>query len=125
MLSRLAVHYYRADFKPEHAASLIRDLLEDLSEFALSDVEMAIRVYRMDPKSKFFPTSGQLRALAMQARQDHTEAKRGPIKPVLGESRPLMWWTKPKKLWKDHWREDEISFDYRETYRLRKAKGLT
>lgn len=104
----LAVHYYRPDFSEGQARVLIRDMLEDLAEFSVPDVEAAVKAYRRDANSKFFPTSGQLRKLAREARAETRDMTRHKINFEFGDSRPLMWWCQSKALWKKHWREDEI-----------------
>jgi hypothetical protein len=128
LLSRLAVHFYRPDFTENQAKSLILDMVEDLGEFAVCDVETAIREYRRDPEARFFPRSGELCKRCYQARYEreqadkraattpeppgehHPVAQRGP---EFGEFRPLMWWGLPKALWKPHWRDEEIPDEWR------------
>ena len=63
LLAKLAVHYYRPDFTPAAAQSLIADMVDDLASFGISDVERAIKEYRTNPENRFFPNSGQLIAI--------------------------------------------------------------
>lgn len=112
MLARLAAHYYRPDFTEGQARSLIGDYCHDLQEFEVADVLEAVRLYRRDPASKFFPPVGTLRKLAVLSAKDRRERfeaeQRGPLKPECGDSRPNMWWCQRRALWKPHWRESEI-----------------
>lgn len=123
LLLRLSVHYYRADFGEAQAKSIIRDLVSDLVEFAVIDVEDAIRAYRRDAKSRFFPTSGQLRELAALARKDRAAAtQRSALTPEFGEGRPIMWWLQPRRLWGRQWRENEIPAEHRAAFDKAKAR---
>lgn len=117
LLSKLAVHYYQADFTVEIARSRIKDMVGDLMEFAVTEIEKAVETYRRMPfpagKFKPFPDSGMLRKLAADERGHKAELeKRGPgrIVPQFGESRPLMWWLQDRSLWRAHWREAEAPF---------------
>lgn len=117
MLSKLAVHFYQADFTEGMAISRIKDMVGDLAEFAIPDIEKAIENYRRMPfppgKFKPFPDSGTLRQLASVERSHKAELeKRGPgrIQPQFGESRPNMWWLQDRRLWRSHWREQEAPF---------------
>lgn len=117
-LSKLAVHYYRPDFTEGQAKVLITDMVNDLSDYRFDEIEIAARDYRKDAENKFFPRSGQLINLVTAERRERRLAreagrKRGPSGPDLraypdGLSRPLMWWMKPRKLWKPSWREAEV-----------------
>lgn len=124
-LMSLSVHYYRPDFTEGQARVLIRDMLEDLAEFTPEQVDAAIRSYRRDPKSKFFPTSGQLIEKATQARKEQVEADKAARSrkaiPEFGDSRPLMWWTQAPYLWKPHWKEADIPAEWRDSFRRRLA----
>jgi hypothetical protein len=60
LLGKLAVHYWRPDFTPGQARQLYADYVDDLREYALSDINDAMVKYRRNAESKFFPTSGQL-----------------------------------------------------------------
>ena len=113
LLSKLAVHYYQADFTELMAKSRIRDMVGDLIEFAIPDVEKAIEGYRRMPfppgKFKPFPDSGTLRKLASDERKHREDlAKSPPISPQFRESRPIMWWAKPKAHWRESWKEGEV-----------------
>jgi hypothetical protein len=122
-LMGLSVHYYRPDFTEGQARVLIRDMLEDLGEFTASQVNNAIRSYRQDPKSKYFPTSGQLRELASGARREERLAcDTKPVRLEFGDSRPLKWWCQSQKMWQRHWREDEIPQEHKAQYFAIKAK---
>lgn len=61
-LMKLAAHYHRPDFGPAAAASVVEDMLLDLSEFSTAEVERACMQWRTSPE-RFFPTSGQLIAV--------------------------------------------------------------
>jgi hypothetical protein len=128
MLMRLASHYYRPDFTPAQAAARMDDMVRDLEEFYSCDVDAAITNYRRDAKSKGFPTSGVLRQLARDARFMREQPERAAssgnqrVKFEFGDSRPQMWWTQNRILWKPHWREDEIPAEWRENYFTIKAK---
>lgn len=112
LLGRLAVHYYRPDFTPAAAKSMVEDMADDLGEFTLAEIEVAIRAYRLDASERFFPRSANLRELVLAERSARRESATGAeCKIQFGESRPLMWWTKPKTLWARHWREGEIPAD--------------
>lgn len=60
LLGKLALHYWRPDFSPGQARQLYADYLDDLREYAISDISDAITKYRRAEDSKFFPTPGQL-----------------------------------------------------------------
>lgn len=111
LLTRLAVHYYRPDFTEGQAKSLIRDMVEDLSAYGVSEIDQAIKDYRRNGLNRFFPTSGQLLAPILERRKElHQDAKISS-KPLPNESRPLMWWMLPRKLWKQNWREADAPDD--------------
>jgi hypothetical protein len=115
-LAQLAVHYYRPDFSELQVKFLIGDMVGDLSEFSVPDVEIAITAYRRDPNSKFFPTSGQLRKLASDARKDRLEAaSHRSTRSEFGDSRPILWWTLPRTLWNPAWRAEDVPADHRAT----------
>lgn len=121
LLTRLAVHYYRPDFTEGQAKMLIRDMVEDLAEFSVSEVDWSIKEYRRDPGNRYFPTSGQLRAPILEARREARQASRISDKPM-AESRPLMWWYQARRLWKPHWREADIPSFARAAYDAWKDK---
>lgn len=86
-------------------------MVDDLVEFAVSDVETAIRLYRQDPKSKYFPSPGVLRKLAGDERRERnkaTKSRKLRTEWVEGTSRPIRWWGLPRTLWKQEWRETEV-----------------
>lgn len=62
MLMQLALMYWRPDFNPGQQKQLLVMYLEDLRPYAISAIHEAIRLYRTDKDSKFFPASGQLLA---------------------------------------------------------------
>lgn len=118
LLSRLAIHYYRPDFTEAHARLLVEDYVQDLAEFAICDVEAAIRDYRQQPtkgKAKYFPDSSQLRDLA-SANAKHREEMARPVRKPMHEGRPTGWYLRKRETWEPHWREDEIPQFYREHY---------
>lgn len=129
LLSKLAVHYYRPDFTEAQAKSMISDMVSDLEEFPVHYIEAAIREYRRDPNSRFFPTSGQLRKICSEHRKEENEARgKERIKFQFGEGRPLFWWLKPRAQWAKHWRENDIPLDEVRRWHGRceamKAKGV-
>lgn len=121
LLSKLAVHYYRPDFTEGQAKSLISDMVEDLAEFAVHEVDVAIKAYRRDAKNRFFPTSGALRGIILEARKDRHESEKVSAKPLPKDCRPIMWWALPPYLWKAHWRETDIPIDEISAYQRRKT----
>lgn len=62
LLAQLAVVYWRPDFGPGQSRQFYAQYLEDLRPYALADIADAIRKYRQSAE-KFYPLSGQLRAL--------------------------------------------------------------
>lgn len=121
MLANLAPIYYRADFGEAQAKALFAAFVEDLSEFALQDLENAFREYRRDPANKFFPTPGNIRALTEAAMKERRLADEHRARPLPSESRPIMWWMMPRQVWKPHWRESDIPQDARAAYAARKS----
>jgi hypothetical protein len=106
---------------PEAAfKSIIADMIEDLIEFAIVDIECSIRAHRQDPKQRFFPTSGQLRAGAIAAHTERTAASK-PRKPIEFDSRPLRWWTMPRAQWRQHWHDHQIPAADQETFHVIEA----
>lgn len=59
LLAKLSLHYWRPEFTPSQAKQMYADYVEDLREYALSDVSDAVKFYRRGGAT-FFPTSGQL-----------------------------------------------------------------
>lgn len=125
MLAALAVHYYRPDFTPGQAKSLIGDMVEDLAEFTVPEIEVAIRGWRKDASKRFFPRGAELAELIRADRKHRrTIGRTGVAVSEFGDSRPIMWWLQQRKFWKPHWREDEIPTDARgDSYRALKAQG--
>lgn len=118
LLSRLAIHYYRPDFTEGQAKLLIQDYVHDLADFAVCDVEAAIRDYRQQPtkgKAKYFPDSAQLRELATENAK-HRSKMSAPERKPYHQSRPNAWYLRPRAQWESHWHEDEIPAFYREHY---------
>lgn len=113
ILSRLAIHYYRPDFTEGQAKLLIEDMVQDLGEFDTDIVTEACSTYRQRKDSKFFPTSGVLRALCNEIEQANAkvarEQLRGKGRPAQG-FRPNMWWMKPREQWHlfGNWQESEV-----------------
>lgn len=111
LLTRLAVSYYRPDFTEGQALILIQDMLEDLAEFKLPEIEVAIRKYRREAQNKFFPRGADLRAI-IQADKLERFRPVGDAKPYrqpeFGEGRPAMWEYQPKRFWKAHWRVEDL-----------------
>lgn len=109
LLMRLAVHYYRADFNQQQATSLIRDMVEDLGNYVVQEVDAAIRAYRLDAKERYFPRSGQLKAIIERHHAEGSMGCYGPkLKPEFGDSRPIRWWLLPRQFWQPHWRVGDI-----------------
>lgn len=122
MLSKLAVHYYRPDFTEAQAKSLISDMVEDLSDFAVHEVESAIRAYRRDANNKFFPTSGALREPILDERKEQRHLERIGKRPLPTDPRPIMWWMLPEQLWKPHWRETDIPIEWIAAFQKRRER---
>lgn len=122
MLTALASVYWRPDFGPSQAAVLMADFVQDLEEFPVPEIEVAIQTYRRDPKSKFFPTPGVLRGIILEGRKERAELDN--LGPAIRnfDSRPIMWWMQPRNLWRDHWLEDDIPAEHREGYNRRAAQ---
>lgn len=120
LLIKLAGHYHRPDMSEGQLKGVVRDMVEDLAEFAIHDVEQAIRSYRCNSKNRFFPNSGQLRDLAAESRTErHQTATARSTAAFMGQqvkSRPMLWWLKPRKLWEPEWRVSEISDNERMGY---------
>lgn len=128
-LAELATIYHRADFSEAQAQILIKTYVSDLAEFAIVDIEDAIRTYRRNPKSKFFPLVGELIELAQKAAAGRRSVPGGPrMVPEFGEPRPILWWLRRRKVWEPHWKESEIPANEREPYfrwkAAQEAKGL-
>lgn len=125
MLARLATHYHRPDFGPAQVKLMILDFIEDLSDYTVAEIEIAVRDYRRNPENKFFPKTADLRETCTANRKERASAVGGggpKLVPQFGESRPMRWWDKPKQLWRSHWREEEIPEAEQATYYARKAK---
>lgn len=123
MIAKLATHYYRPDFGPEQVKHMTHDFIEDLEEFAMSDVENAFRDYRRNAENKFFPTTGAIRAIVLKAVKDRALSARfnENLRPLWPDSRPCRWWDHPKSRWKASWLESEIPEDERKAfYKLQK-----
>jgi len=125
-LADLVAVYPRSRLTNEQAETIINQIVEDLKfRFGAPQVLVAIATYRMNAMNRYYPTSGQLAALA-QSEVQHERVMRSPVrgpefpepgpdgKPV---SRPLRWWLQPKRFWKAHWRESEIPASEQEPYR--------
>ena len=126
MLAKLASHYWRPDFSPAQSAALIADYADDLGDCRLTEIELAIRTWRMDAKNQFFPKSAQLRALVLDYREHRAELDKMPPtsgKWEFGDSRPYYWWQRQRRFWKPHWREEEIPEAHRANYARWKAKN--
>lgn len=85
-------------------------MVEDLASYGVSEVDTAIKAYRRDGNNRFFPTSGQIIAILDEWRKEARQTSRISDK-TLAESRPLMWWMLPRKLWKPNWREADAPDD--------------
>lgn len=111
VLSRLAIHYYRPDFTEGQAKLLVEDMVEDLRQFGPTIVADACSEYRRRRDSKFFPTSGVLRAICNEIEQASAksarEAARGSARPAQG-FRPNFWWLQPREHWPPDWGERDV-----------------
>lgn len=120
-LAKLAPHYFRPDFGQPQAEALFEAFVEDLSDFATCEVELAIREYRRNPANKFFPTTGQIRALAVMAAKERAEIAR-PRRALPDDPRPGFWWRLP--FWKPHWKDGEVPDEWYDAYaHHRRIKG--
>lgn len=63
ILSKLALHYWRADFTPEQAKMLLADFYDDLGKFTPAEIQTACARWRRNPENRFFPTPGGLLGL--------------------------------------------------------------
>lgn len=118
-LAKLAPQYYRPDFGPPQAQALFAAFIEDLEDFAVRDVEEAMREFRRDGRNKFFPTSGQIRDLAKNIATERAKLSR-PQRSIPKDPRPSFWWC--LSIWKPHWRETEIPIENIRNYEIRKQK---
>lgn len=122
-IAKLAVHYYRPDFTPEHAKLLFADFAEDLRDYPIDRIEDACRAYRRDPENRFFPTPGQLRAYIPKPPVDT-----GP-KVLPYSARPTAWWMMPREQWRPEWRDAEVPEEFQrppekvDTSRFRKVEA--
>ena len=101
---------------------LISDMIEDVAEFSYADVKAACREHRLDANEKYFPNSAKLRKRCMDTRREREAREAGTAHPQYGDSRPIMWWTQPRELWKPHWRVSDIPADWREAFDKIEAK---
>jgi hypothetical protein len=128
LLTKLAVHYYRPDFTEGQAKSLIRDMVEDLSAFALGEIDASIKAYRRGAENRFFPTSGQLRAPILEARREQALSSKIICQEIPTDRRPCMWWTQAPILWRPHWQTSDIPEDHRVAFharlRAKRAAGV-
>jgi hypothetical protein len=79
-LSHLALHFWRPDFTPAQAAILISDFAHDLDGVTPEELAGACEEWRRDAKSKFFPTSGQLRALVADKLHGRSRVQEGGMR---------------------------------------------
>lgn len=107
ILTALSSHYWRPDFSPAQAASMIADYCEDLSACRVDEIEVAVREYRLDSNNKFFPKSSDLRDIVFANRKHRAELDRIG-NPVQVTSRPLKWWYRPKQRWNSDWLESDV-----------------
>jgi hypothetical protein len=118
LIAQTAPQYYRADFGAAQAALLLDAFVDDLVEFTTADIENAFRAYRRDTKNKFFPTSGQIRALASGIVRDRAERDRHARSPRLDPNhvlrRPQFWWLLP--YWNADWGAHEIPYEFRAAF---------
>jgi len=63
MLSKMALLYWRPDFSPGQARQFYDQYVEDLREYSLADIDIAVKKYRRGAGNKFFPMPCDLRAL--------------------------------------------------------------
>jgi hypothetical protein len=134
MLAGLAAQFHRDEINEAQAKMLFAQFAEDLDEFAIVDIDAGVKVYRRDPKNRFFPTSGQLREPIIHARGERItrerreaeaarEAARKPggveSRSYVPRDRPSMWWTLP--YWDLSWRLSQIPPEWRGVYEKRIA----
>lgn len=106
---RLGMTYVSRDFTADQAKVVMADYVSDLAEFTVFDVETAIREFRRDKKSEFFPKPGVLYNLSCVARRERIEREDyRRNKPEFRASRPHLWWMLPKEVWRQEWRESEV-----------------
>ena len=118
-LLQLGSHFWTPDFTRAQARALLADYLDDLGKFSINEVEVACRDWRRDVKNTKFPRAAQICALIEQDRKDRRERKASTdkgFKPSAmdkrpypdGQSRAILWWHLPRKLWKPEWRESDV-----------------
>lgn len=108
MLMALASHYWRPDFSPSQAAQLVADFVEDLIEFPLAEIEIAILEYRRGAENEFFPKPGKLRKIIIGNRSHRAQLERLGDGAGKRDTRPCRWWGINRRLWKPHWRESDV-----------------
>lgn len=87
---------------------LFADILDDVREFSVDEIDEACKTYRRDAANKFFPKSGDIRALILAEHKHQVQLEKlGPPRPRT-ESRPICWWLQPRKCWQPHWKESEV-----------------
>jgi hypothetical protein len=114
MLFRLIPHFPRTDLTQEQIASRFRDMTEDLAMYSLPEIDAAMRVFRTDPKNKYYPGSGALIGLMDAARRDKREMAKLKGEPgrtpfEFGDSRPHSWEYQRKRFWAKHWSVDDLN----------------
>jgi hypothetical protein len=113
-----ATAHFRPDLRAGQAELMTRDFIQDLGHYRVAEIQAGFAAYRREASNRFFPRPGQIIELIEAGRRERAAAARdeGRFTGKVGESRPLMWWFKPKKLWATHWSEDDIPQSAREFY---------
>lgn len=110
LLVKLNSHFPQSKLNEQQAKHKALDFLEDLKEYTVAEIDNAIRDYRTNPESEYFPTPGKLLKI-LAANKVHRAQVLAIGKPAafeFGEGRPLKWWYRPKSSWNDTWREHEV-----------------
>lgn len=108
MVMAIGSHFWVEDVSAEQVALKTVDFLYDLADFTTTEIQSAFTNYRQDPKSKKFPTPGQIRELCFKERSERRASSR-PAAIVM--SRPSRWWDIPKDRWHmytGNWHEAEV-----------------
>lgn len=89
-LMKLQVLYWRPDFSPAEAKAFYAIHIEDLSDVPPDILDDAIREYRTDPDSRFFPHPGAIRGRARPKLAERRCAI-DRLKYALEEAPPIKW----------------------------------
>jgi hypothetical protein len=118
ILLRLGSHFWPNDFTPSQAKQFLADYLEDLAGAPVAEVDIVCRNWRRNAAHKHFPRCGELLKALRDNQRDLAPDR--ITRPEFGaritesngretwESRPCMWWMRPKQLWRPDWKESEV-----------------